>query len=407
MVLPESPTVRLEETVNSLTEAVARIAKTRSYDEWWGPAERVRAEAARVSSEVGEMAWLLAARPESQTGRAPFVEVRRLCRQAAKVMKVEPDDQALLGSAPAVFGGVMDATGTVADTLCLVRGWVERAAPGDVDCGVMCLRLATVLETLGRMMADSVERGERMIVRYSKLEQGRALLLQAKQGLMTLGDLPWARMATPEAAVVAAPVEASGAREPGVETESAGVAAGIDAGDVVLEEYKTLKAEQRERLKSRDRLVYWALAAIAGVVLGMARSDHLATLLLVPPALFLFGLFYLRHDRKVRELRRYIGEDLVGKALALNPALVDPFGWEHEHKEAPRGRVAQKVIQVSAEVGLFCGASLGAIAVFVAEPGWRSPVLEVVWVVEIVLPLVLGCLFVWNAGRRRSQGTGS
>lgn len=90
---------------------------------------------------------------------------------------------------------------------------------------------------------------------------------------------------------------------------------------VLLEEYRTVKAEQNDRLKTRDALVY-ATMAVIGVVTYTAITIHQLDLLLgVPAGVLVLGWLFLGNDRKIAWARAHLRADLrVRLAAELSTA---------------------------------------------------------------------------------------
>lgn len=104
-------------------------------------------------------------------------------------------------------------------------------------------------------------------------------------------------------------------------------------GDVLLEEYRTVKAEQNDRIKTRDNLVYATMAAMAAVTYA-ALTLHLPDLMLaLPAAVLTLGWLYLGGDRKIAWARDYLRTSLrprLAEHLHLTPD--DLLGWETPHR---------------------------------------------------------------------------
>jgi len=99
---------------------------------------------------------------------------------------------------------------------------------------------------------------------------------------------------------------------------------------VLLEEYRAIKAEQNDRLKTRDALVY-ATMAVIGVVTYTAITIRQPDLLLgVAAGTLVLGWLYLGNDRKIAWARDYLRSELRYQ-LAAELDDVDPgrlLRWE-------------------------------------------------------------------------------
>ncbi|GIF62966.1 hypothetical protein Ais01nite_10010 [Asanoa ishikariensis] len=129
-----------------------------------------------------------------------------------------------------------------------------------------------------------------------------------------------------------------------------------DRAELVIIEYQQLKEEQRQRITSRDHLVYAALAT-AGAVGGAALQAGARTiLLLVPVVSVVLGWTYVSTDRKVTQIGRHIEHVLAPR---LTPT-TGTFTWEAAHRCRPGYRL-HKRIQVIVSLLTFCGPAVAAV----------------------------------------------
>src|SRR4051794_8583695 len=81
---------------------------------------------------------------------------------------------------------------------------------------------------------------------------------------------------------------------------------------LVFEEYGELKAEQRQRIATRDNLIYVTLVSLAGVIAAATGSDlGLSALLLVAPVTTTLGWTFLSNDQKISQIGAYIRDGLT------------------------------------------------------------------------------------------------
>jgi hypothetical protein len=134
-----------------------------------------------------------------------------------------------------------------------------------------------------------------------------------------------------------------------------------DVSDIHLAEYKSLKDEQRDRIRARDNLSYVTLtvfAAVAFFAFGQTTT-HYPTLLLLPAACFILGWTHLANDHKVTEIGHYLRDHLAPALADTTPVLA----WETTHRNGVRRRY-RKNIQAGVDLLTFCGTSSVAVAAY-------------------------------------------
>ncbi|MEU4162550.1 hypothetical protein [Actinoplanes sp. NPDC026670] len=119
--------------------------------------------------------------------------------------------------------------------------------------------------------------------------------------------------------------------------------------DVLRDELKTLKDEQRDRIRARDNLVYSLIVAIAAVAGGTKLAGP-AVALLLPPVALALGWTHLINDQKVSAIGRYLRTDLAPRLSALTGA--DVLRWETAHR-SDRLRRQRKGIQLGVDLTVF------------------------------------------------------
>jgi len=128
---------------------------------------------------------------------------------------------------------------------------------------------------------------------------------------------------------------------------------------ILLEEYKALKSEQLERIKTRDNLIYISLG-IFGAIFSFAMykgivnmGDRSIVLLLMPTVSLVLSWIYISNDEKVSQIGKYIRKELIPKIKELldtNDSII--FGWETYHRSDYK-RITRKVMQVTIDIIAF------------------------------------------------------
>jgi hypothetical protein len=119
--------------------------------------------------------------------------------------------------------------------------------------------------------------------------------------------------------------------------------------DVLRDELKVLKDEQRDRIRSRDTLIYSAILAAVAVA-GGTRLAGSALPLLLPPVVLALGWTYLANDQKVSAIGAYLRTDLAPRLAAL--VGTDVLRWETTHR-SDRRRCQRKAIQLGVDLAVF------------------------------------------------------
>lgn len=147
--------------------------------------------------------------------------------------------------------------------------------------------------------------------------------------------------------------------------------------DVLRDELKLLKDEQRDRIRARDNLIYSVVVAIAAVA-GATRFAGQAVPLLLPPIILALGWTYLVNDQKVTAIGRYLRTDLAPRLSALVAG--DVLRWETAHR-ADRRRRQRKGLQLGVDLLVFVVPAAAALGWYWAN-GPASPALLTVSVLE-------------------------
>lgn len=153
--------------------------------------------------------------------------------------------------------------------------------------------------------------------------------------------------------------------------------------DVLRDELKTLKDEQRDRIRARDNLIYSLVVAIAAVA-GGSKLAGPAMALLLPPVALALGWTYLVNDQKVSAIGRYLRTDLAPRLGALVGA--DVLRWETAHRSDHRRR-QRKGIQLGVDLTVFVLPAAAAITWYWAD-GPTNPALILASVAEAITVLI-------------------
>jgi hypothetical protein len=152
---------------------------------------------------------------------------------------------------------------------------------------------------------------------------------------------------------------------------------GLAEIDLLRDEFKSLKDEQRERIKLRDNLIYSVILSIAAVA-GGTRLGGPAVPLLLPPVTLALGWTYLVTDHQVSSIGRYLRTDLAPRLTALLGA--DVLRWETAHR-TDRRRRQRKSIQLAIDLLVFIAPAAVALSWYwTSGPG--SPALIGLSVIE-------------------------
>ncbi|MDG4826136.1 hypothetical protein O7635_30170 [Asanoa sp. WMMD1127] len=125
---------------------------------------------------------------------------------------------------------------------------------------------------------------------------------------------------------------------------------------MALLEYQQLKEEQRQRIASRDHLLYGTLGATGAVGAAALQAGTSTILLLLPVVSVVLGWTYASTDRKVSQIGRYI-EHVLAPELTTT---ADTFGWETDHRRRAGYRL-HKRIQVAVTLLVFCGPTMASL----------------------------------------------
>lgn len=153
--------------------------------------------------------------------------------------------------------------------------------------------------------------------------------------------------------------------------------------DVLRDELKALKDEQRERIRARDTLIYSAILAIAAVAGGTRLAGPVVPLLL-PPVVLALGWTYLVNDQKVSAIGAYLRTDLAPRLGALVGGEV--LRWESIHR-GDRRRRQRKSIQLGVDLLVFVVPAAASIGWYWAS-GPTAPLLLAVSVAESAAVLI-------------------
>jgi hypothetical protein len=157
--------------------------------------------------------------------------------------------------------------------------------------------------------------------------------------------------------------------------------------DVLRDELKVLKDEQRDRIRARDNLIYSLVVAIAAVA-GGAKFAGSAVALLLPPVALALGWTYLVNDQKVTAIGAYLRTDLAPRLSALVGA--DVLRWETAHRSDNRRR-QRKGIQLGVDLVVFVVPAAAAIAWY-----WAAGPTHIALVLASIAEAVTVLIAVWQ-----------
>ena len=141
--------------------------------------------------------------------------------------------------------------------------------------------------------------------------------------------------------------------------------------NILLEEYKALKSEQIERIKTRDMLLYISLsifgAIFSYVLFGENSNEKSIVLLVIPTVSFILGWTYVVNDEKVSQIGKYIRLELTPKLENLIKTTPDRnvaiFAWEGYHRSDPK-RIWRKRLQVFVDLVTFIVPSIASVVIY-------------------------------------------
>lgn len=160
--------------------------------------------------------------------------------------------------------------------------------------------------------------------------------------------------------------------------------------EILLHEYDALKAEQIERIKTRNGYMGATLLVVLAAAGGALQADQAALLLVIPPVCAVAGWYWLREDLQIVAIRRHIREKLAPRLAqeAGEPVLL----WEADDRS-----MTSRIAQAVANMITFVVPGLAAIVTCVALVGREAwPVLTTMAAKPGTTPM--SALFVTLAG---------
>jgi hypothetical protein len=162
---------------------------------------------------------------------------------------------------------------------------------------------------------------------------------------------------------------------------------------ILMDEYKVLKAEQQSRIGFRDNLLYVTLV-LFGTISSFALTSEKShpAFLVIPWVCIVLGWTYVVNDEKISAIGRYIRYTLEERISALMGGTADGkylFGWETAHRDDPR-RKSRKYLQLFIDEVTFVVSGLVALLVFWLLVPKASNFAIILSVVEVVLLIALG-----------------
>ena len=175
---------------------------------------------------------------------------------------------------------------------------------------------------------------------------------------------------------------------------------------ILLEEYRVLKAEQSSRIGFRDNLLYVTLG-LFGAIASFALSNKNSTtaFLVIPWVCIIMGWTYVMNDEKISAIGRYIRDksearisQLIGGAADAQPL----FGWEIDHR-ADHRRLSRKYLQLFVDLLTFVISGLVALIAFWLLSSQPSPTAIALSAIEAVVLVGLGIKIMTYADLTKSQ----
>jgi hypothetical protein len=162
---------------------------------------------------------------------------------------------------------------------------------------------------------------------------------------------------------------------------------------ILLEEFKTLKAEQSKRIGFRDNLLYVTLGLFGAITSFAITSNkgHYA-FLVIPWICLVMGWTYLVNDEKISAIGRYIRDILDDRICTLMGGAADDqhlFGWEKIHRD-DKERKSRKRLQLLIDEITFVFSGLVALLIFWLPVTQTSIPLIILSVMEVLLLIGLG-----------------
>ncbi len=146
-----------------------------------------------------------------------------------------------------------------------------------------------------------------------------------------------------------------------------------ELADFRRDEYGELKAEQRDRMKTRDGFPVSTFGSLAAVGALAGSTNQVALLLLVAPFCAVLGWNRIGNDFKVTQIGTFI-RTVLGPA-ARTDAGIDPnapmYQWETYHtSHGARRRV--KLIQLVFDLTTFVAPGIAAVLIVVVYGDWNT-----------------------------------
>lgn len=162
---------------------------------------------------------------------------------------------------------------------------------------------------------------------------------------------------------------------------------------ILLEEYRTLKAEQGNRIGFRDNLLYVTLGLFGAISsFALSNKDSYSALLVIPWVCVIMGWTYIVNDEKISAIGRYVRSKSEKRISALIGGAADDqklFGWEIDHRTDPR-RISRKYLQLFVDLLTFVFSGLVALLAFWLLSPQPSTLAILLAIVEAILLIGLG-----------------
>lgn len=175
---------------------------------------------------------------------------------------------------------------------------------------------------------------------------------------------------------------------------------------ILLEEYRNLKAEQGNRIGFRDNLLYVTLGLFGAIAsFALSNDDNSPAFLVIPWVCIVMGWTYIVNDEKISAIGRYIRSALEKRISALigGAANSQPlFGWEVDHRSDSR-RISRKYLQLLVDLLTFVFSGLVALLMFWVSRSQPSALSVLLSVIEAILLVGLGVKIITYADLAKGE----
>ncbi|MBE9065284.1 hypothetical protein IQ260_01305 [Leptolyngbya cf. ectocarpi LEGE 11479] len=162
---------------------------------------------------------------------------------------------------------------------------------------------------------------------------------------------------------------------------------------ILMDEYRVLKAEQSMRIGFRDNLLYVTLGLFGAIAsFAFTNTQGYNAFLVIPWVCLVMGWTYLINDEKISAIGRYVRHTLEKRISDLIGGSADEqylFGWETAHRDDPR-RKRRKYTQLVIDQITFVVSGLMALIVFWILASTVSAFTIILSAIEAIFLIILG-----------------